>query len=131
MRDKLSFRIIPEYLVYTRFRENSMTKTGSKKKICALLTANAKSNLENSSGVNDQKYWNTILFWIEYFYGDKDRSRDYFSKDVTLKKSLAYLNTYLPENGFKKLIELRLRQRITSPFRLRKKFKEELNRLLK
>ena len=108
-----------------------MTKRGNKKKIYELLIANAKSNLEKSTVVNDKKYWSTISFWIEYFYGDKDRSRDYFSKDVTFKKALAYLNTFLPENGFKKLIELRLRQRLTSPFRIRKKFKEELNKLLK
>ncbi|MEO8664338.1 MAG: glycosyltransferase [Ignavibacteria bacterium] len=131
MKDKLSFRILPEFLVYTRFRKNSMTMTGSKKMICELLIDNARSNLEISKSSKDKKYWNTILFWIEYFYGDKERSRDYYSKDITFKKSLGYLNTFLPENGFKKLIGLRLRQRIASPFGAGKKFKEELDTLLK
>jgi len=131
LRNKLNFKILPEFLVYTRFRRNSMTGRGSKNSIYKLLKTNAEAHLNNPELIKDKKYWNNILFWIEFFYGDKNMSRKYFSGDITLKKSLAYLNTFLPLNGFEKLIELRIRQRLSSGFRVRKEFKIELNELLK
>ena len=130
LRDKLHFRIIPETLVYTRFRDNSMTGRGNKKKIYNMLVENAEKHLQHSESVKEKKYWNNILFWLEYFFGKKESSRKYFSEDITLKKSLAYLNTFLPDNGFEKLIELRIRQRLSSGFRIRKEFKDELIKLL-
>ncbi len=130
MREQLTFGTIPEFLVFTRVRSNSLTQTGSRKQIYELLNTNAEANLKNSPDAYEKKYWNKILFWIEYFYGDKDRSRNYFSKDITAKKFLAYLSTFLPENWFKKLIGLRIRQRLGS-YRTRKKFKAELNNLIK
>ncbi|MDQ3194654.1 MAG: hypothetical protein M3P82_06610, partial [Bacteroidota bacterium] len=71
------------------------------------------------------------LFWIEYFYGDKNAARKHFAKDFTIKKSVAYLNTFLPANALKELTGLRLKQRAALPRHIRIKFKEELNRLLK
>ena len=131
LKSKLHFKILPEFLVFTRFREDSMTGRGNKKSIYRLLKANAEAFLSNSESIKDKRYWNNILFWIEFFYGDKKSSRKYFSGDITLKKSLAYLNTFLPLNGFEKLIELRIRHRLSSGFRIRKELRNELKELLK
>lgn len=130
LKDKLHFRILPEILVYTRFRESSMTGRGSKRKICRMLRKNAEDHLKSSSSAEGKKYWNNILFWIEYFYGNKENARRYFSEDITLKKSLAYLNTFLPGNGFEKLTGLRIRQRLNTGYRIKKKYSEELKKLL-
>ncbi|HMS32699.1 MAG TPA: glycosyltransferase [Ignavibacteria bacterium] len=130
LKDKLHFRILPETLVYTRLRKNSMTGKGSKAKIYRLLFENAESKFNQSVSVKEKKYWSNVLFWVEYFYGSKDRSRKYFTEDITLKKSIAYLNTFLPDNGFEKLAELRIRQRLSSGIRFRKEFKDELKKLI-
>lgn len=131
MRDKLKYKIIPEVLVYTRLRKNSLTKKSDKDQIRELLFKNAVDKEETSKSSDDKKFWNNILFWIEYFYGSREGARNYFTKGITLKKSLAYLNTFLPDKIFTESIEYRLRQKIESAFESKSEYQKELNTLLK
>lgn len=130
LRHKLTFKIIPEYLVYTRLRKNSLTAKESKSEIYKMLFMNAKKNFTRSKDSPEALYWNNILFWIEYFYGNKINARKYFIKGMTLKKMIAFLNSFLPEKAFLNLTELRLRQRIISKTKNLSKFKKELDSLL-
>ena len=131
LKDKLKFKILPEYLVYTAVRANSMSQNERKENLYQILIGNAVHNYESATDKSSHIYWNNILFWIEYFYGSKSKARQYLSKDVSFKKTLAFLNTFLPDKSFKNLIELRLRYRIESKFRNKKMFAKELKSLLK
>lgn len=143
MKNKLSFNIIPESLVYTRHRKNSMTSLGSREKIYSLLVKNLLSKSDSDKflksankelNVNLSEDTKKKLFWIEYFYGNKSRSRELL-KDTNkfrpkdFRKTLAFYNSYLPDKYFNRVRDMRLRQRIES-FKINKKFfKHELNNL--
>lgn len=131
MKNELKFKIIPEVLVYTRMRENSLTKTGNKKMIHDLLLKNAIEKIRTSGSAKEKKYWKNISFWTEYFYGDKDEARKYLGNDITPKKSIALLNTFLPDKIFKEILEFRLRLRLQSKFETKKRYQKELTNLLK
>ncbi|MEO6695093.1 MAG: glycosyltransferase [Ignavibacteria bacterium] len=130
LKNKLRFKIIPEFLVYTRSRNDSITKTESKAGIYNLLFTNAEKNLINSGSDDLKKYWINILFWIEYFYGDKVRARKYLKKNFNFKKAVAFLNTYLPDKAFDTFAGSRIRYRIQSQFENKKPFENELKNLL-
>lgn len=143
MKNKLSFNIIPESLVYTRYRKNSMTSLGSREKIYCLLVKNLLSKTDSDKylktadkelQINLSEDIKKKLFWIEYFYGNKSRSRELL-KDTNkfrpkdFRKTLAFYNSYLPDKYFNRVRDMRLRQRIES-FKINKKFfKHELNNL--
>ncbi|MDQ3021279.1 MAG: glycosyltransferase [Bacteroidota bacterium] len=130
MKEELKFKILPEVLVYTRLRKNSLSKTGSKKDIYGLLSGNALQKIKTSDSETEKNLWKNIVFWIEYFYGEKAEARNYFGGSISLKKSLAYINTFLPDKIFEETREYRLRQRLQSHFEGKKKFKQELLKLL-
>lgn len=130
LRDKVKFHIIKDVLVYNRIRPDSIMNKGVTINIYKLLFENAESKLENSATAADRKYWNNILFWVEYFYGSKIKARKYYTDDITLRKSIAYINTFLPEDEFRKLKDKRLRLRITGGLNIDKKYLEELKSLL-
>lgn len=130
LRDKLNFKIIPEYLVFTRLRKDSMTQTEKKDNLFRMLSHNAELNLDKSLSSEDQNYWYNILFWIEFFYGNRDRAGKYLSKNFSLKKAAAFLNTFLPDKAFKKIIDLRLRYRLESKFINKAELEKELKTLL-
>jgi hypothetical protein len=130
LKNKLKFAIIPEVLVYTRLHDDSMTKKGSKKEIYELLRLNAESNLNNPDLMNKKKYRNNIFFWIEYFYGDKAKARKHLGNEISFKQAIAFLNTFLPEKAFDKIMGLRLRFRLMSKLEDKKLFEEELKKLI-
>ncbi|MCB0727037.1 MAG: glycosyltransferase [Ignavibacteriae bacterium] len=130
LKDKVKFHIDKEVLVYNRLRPDSIMDKGSTKNIYDLLFKNAERNMKNSKTASDKKYWMNNLFWIEYFYGNKLKARKYYIDDITFRKSLAYINTFLPEDEFRKLKDKRLRLRITGGMNINKKYKEELKSLL-
>jgi glycosyltransferase involved in cell wall biosynthesis len=131
LKDELRFGIIPEVLVYTRMRKNSLSKTGSKKAIRDLLIKNAMQKINTSNSGSDKNYWRNIFFWIEYFYGAKEDVRKHFGKDITIKKTFAIINSFLPGKIFEKVLDYRIRQRLQSQFDGKGKFKAELLKLLK
>ncbi|MBK8982263.1 MAG: glycosyltransferase [Ignavibacteria bacterium] len=127
MKNKLSFNIIPESLVYTRLRMDSMTSKGSRSKIYDTLVNNIRGRSSAFGKNPGDKTLAEKLFWIEYFYGDKNRARNYYSNAKDFRQILAFYNTYLPEKYFNKITGMRLRQRIESFKMNRKDFKKELN----
>ncbi|MBS1516813.1 MAG: glycosyltransferase [Bacteroidetes bacterium] len=130
VKNKLSFNIIPESLVYTRQRKDSLTSLGSKNKIYNLLMKNIKDKYQLGDNPVPDESTAAKLFWIEYFYGDKSRSRKFYRPGSGLRKTIAFYNSYLPEYFFNRVKDLRLKQRIES-FKLnRKQYKKELNHLL-
>ncbi|MBK8551317.1 MAG: glycosyltransferase [Ignavibacteria bacterium] len=130
LRDKLKFKILPEILVYTRMRNDSMTNTGSNNKIYELLKTNGDLNLKAAQDERERYYRSNLLFWIEYFYGDKARARKYLGKDFSFKQAAAFLNTFLPEKAFDKILGIRLRYRLMSKFRDKKLYETELKKLI-
>jgi glycosyltransferase involved in cell wall biosynthesis len=130
LRDKLKFTILPEVLVYTRMRSDSMTKSGSKTKVCEMLKKNAASKFKNAQDEKEKFFWNNLLFWIEYFYGNKIHARKYFGKDISFKQAAAFMNTFLPEKAFDKILGLRLRYRLESKSKDKKFFENELKKLI-
>lgn len=130
LKNKLKFKILPEVLVYTRQRSDSLTQTSGKEEIYKLLHGNAEEMYSKTDSENMKTYWINILFWIEYFYGSKLNSRKYFTKNITIKKSLAYINTFLTEDMFSKILALRLRHRMQLKYDEKKYYQEELKELL-
>lgn len=130
LKNKLKFKILPEVLVYTRQRSDSLTQTSGKEEIYKLLHGNAEEMYSKTDSENMKAYWINILFWIEYFYGSKLNSRKYFTKNITIKKSLAYINTFLTEDMFSKILALRLRHRMQLKYDEKKYYQEELKELL-
>ncbi|MEO8209591.1 MAG: glycosyltransferase [bacterium] len=130
LKDELKFKILPEILTYTRLRNNSMSKTGSKKEIHDLLSKNALQKINTSNSGQEKDLWRNIIFWVEYFYGEKANTRNYFNADISLKKSIAYINTFLPNKIFDEIREYRIRQRLQSCFEGKKIYREELLKLL-
>lgn len=131
LKDQLKFKIIPEYLTYTRLHPLSMSHKKKKDKIHSMLIKNALLNSELEKDADSIKYWKETLFRIEYFYGDKRKSRKYLPDKLTAKNALEYLNTFLPEDKFNDLLELRLRYRIESKFKNLSVYEKELEKLLK
>ena len=131
LKNKLTFKIIPEYLVYTRFRHDSMSRSAKSSNIYKMLMNNARDNLSISGKAEESNYWHNIIFWTEYFYGDKNKSRTLLTNNFTFRKALAFLKTYLPDYSFEKLKDLRIRYRMESVFKGKKKYEEELKLLLK
>jgi glycosyltransferase involved in cell wall biosynthesis len=130
LKDNVKFHIEKDVLVYNRIRPDSIMDKGITENIYKLLFRNAAVKFQNSTSASDRKYWKNILFWVEYFYGSKIRARKYFVDDITFRKSIAYINTFLPEDEFRKLKDKRLRLRITGGLNIDKKYKEELRTLL-
>ena len=131
LREKLTFKILPSYLVYTRLRDDSLTKIEDKQNIYNMLIENAELNYGKIEDKAVKDYWRNILFWTEYFYGEKDKSRKYMTSDFTFKKTLAFLNTYMPDKAFNNITGLRLRYRLQSKIMNQKKYKEELEELIR
>lgn len=129
LKDELNFRILKDILVFTRYRKDSMTGKGSKLKVRDMLRKNAFSKLETNADPESSEYWNNILFWIEYFYGNKDEARKNF-KGISVKRSIAYLNTFLPEEEFRKLIELRVKLRLKTKAKNKSLHKQQLKKLI-
>ncbi len=130
LRGKLNFKILPEILVYTRVRNNSMTMTSGKNNVYEMLKVNGEKKLMNAKGKNEKYYWMNVIFWIEYFYGDKAKARNYFGNEISFKKAIAFLNTYLPDKAFDKIMGLRIRYRLQTKNVHRKVYEKQLKELL-
>ena len=130
IRDKVKFKTLPDVLVYTRLRKDSMTASANKVKICSLLKENAEQHILKAADKREISFWKNILFWAEYFYGDKNLARKYFSNEFSFKQAIAFLNTFLPEKAFDKILGLRLRYRLESKKKDKKRFTEELKKLI-
>lgn len=128
LRDKLRFQILPEYLAFTRIRNDSMTAAANYNKIYEVLIDNF-TRLKKSS--QDEEYLNEIKFRIEYFYGDKDEARKTRPPLNSAARIAAFASTLLPEESFRKLKNSRLRYRLSLGKQEKAKLEEELAQYLK
>lgn len=129
LRDKLKFHILPDFLVYTRLQEKSLTKVNQNKVIFNIIYPNAFEKIKTASAKKDRNYWNNIIAWIYFFYGDKKTARKFLLKDVSIKKIIALIFTYLPQKYFISLINFNIKYRFISLFIKSKKYRIELKEL--
>ncbi|MBL8006851.1 MAG: glycosyltransferase [Ignavibacteria bacterium] len=115
LKDKLNFRILPEYLVFTRLHSRSHSYKADREKIYRMLSDN---NQEND------------LFWVEYFYGNRKECRKYFFEEFSLRKLTAFVISFFPLKVSDSITELRLMSRIKTKRADKKKFEVELKKLL-
>ena len=130
LKDKVKFHNYPEYLTYTRVSGGSKSFLQRKNSVCDFLFNPAFKNLLDAKSKGEHFYWASVIAWINFFYGDRKQSRNYFKSSVSLKNTIAYLATLLPEKAFDKFIDFRLKYRLKSLFTGKNKYYNELNRLL-
>lgn len=128
LRHKLRFAIVPEFLVFTRLRKDSLTSISKPDRIREMLLTNLTA-LENSG--TDEKYTSGLRSKIEYFYGEKVRSREAIIAARDFSKLPELLTTLLPEDVFKKVRDLRLRYRLQTRSDIRNKYGAILSEKLK
>jgi glycosyltransferase involved in cell wall biosynthesis len=130
IRDTVKFYNIPEFLTYTRVRQGSKTFTDDKKRVYDFLFPNAFKNMIEAKSKGEHFYWAGNIAWINFFFGARKDSRSYLKSSFSLKNSLAYATTFLPDKYFNKLIDSRMKYRIINLFRSNAPFKKELVSLL-
>lgn len=102
------FKNIPDYLHLYRLHDNSISADYLKMKAETYKIQNKyfspsilKQNIESELEIN------RLLGWREYFYGEKNKAREYWSSHLIakgLKKTIAVIFTYLPQVIFDYLI---------------------------
>lgn len=131
IRDNATIANMPEFLVYTRLREDSRTIKGSRDNLYNMLYTNAFKKMLDSKSKGDHFYWASVAAWLNYFYGNRKDARGYFKNSFSIKNFTAYLTTFLPDKYFFKFINSHLRYRINSMFINKSVYKKELQELLK
>ena len=130
LRDEAKFHIMPEFLTYTRIRPDSKTFTGDNSGIFSVINDYALKKLINSVRKRDQFYWATTIAWQNFFFGNRKQSRRYFKKVPSVKNITVLAATYLPGKSFRKLLDSKIKYRISDLFSNKKSFENELKMLL-
>ena len=116
--DKIEFKVLPEYLVYVRIRNNSLSQALSmNKNIIYNFQSSYYHDLTGNFSIIQKQEKKKLLGWREFFYGDKAKARIEWKKlgiDLIImpKIILAFIISFLPERYFYMLIEIRLRYRM-------------------
>ena len=127
LRDKLKFHILPEYLAFTRLRNDSMTALASYGKIYEILRKNFVQLKDTS---HNKEYLNDLEFRIEYFYGSKTEARKRRPPLNSAARIAAFMSTFLPEESFNKLKHSRLRYRLSLDKQDRARLEKDLAKYL-
>ncbi|MBL8016990.1 MAG: glycosyltransferase [Ignavibacteria bacterium] len=130
LKDKYRFHILPEVLVYTRWRKDSRTFATDNSNIYDMLYLDAFRKMQDSKSKGVHFYWASKIAWINYFYGDRRDSRGYFRNSFSLKNLAAYITTFLPNKYFFKFTGSRFRYRFRNIFENTSAFSAELKKLL-
>lgn len=130
LKDKYRFHILPEVLVYTRWRKDSRTFATDNSNIYDMLYLDAFRKMQDSKSKGVHFYWASKIAWINYFYGDRRDSRSYFRNSFSLKNLAAYITTFLPNKYFFKFTGSRFRYRFRNIFENTSAFSAELKKLL-
>ena len=130
IRDEVKFYNIPQFLVYTRVRKDSKTFTQKNNNIYDFLFPTAFKSLMEPLSKGRSFYWASTIAWINFFYGERRDARSYFLNSFSPKNWIAYLTTFLPENIFYKMIDLRIKYRLKAIFTSNKLYKKKLKKLL-
>lgn len=118
IKDDVDFHIIPEVLLFQRYRENSLSNNiKTKQKIIYSLQAPYYNDLSSSFGITNATEENLYRGWREYFYGSKYLARKYWMKSPILfikfpNILIAALFSFLPDTVLTTIKELRLRYRL-------------------
>jgi glycosyltransferase involved in cell wall biosynthesis len=131
LRDSVRYYNIPEYLAYIRVREESKTYSEGKENVYNFLINYSFKKMIESESKGIHFYWAGNIAWINFFFGNKNDARSFFKSSKSLKNSVAYLTTLLPQRYFNKLIDLRIKYRLKSFFSRKQEYKQELVELLK
>ncbi len=131
IRDKVKFYNIPQFLVYTRVRNDSKTYSQRNRNLYDMLFNPAFKNMIDAKSKGEHFYWASTIAWINYFYGARTDSRSYFKNSFSWKNLSAYFTTFLPDEYFYKFIDSRFKYRIKHLFTSSKHFNNELKNLLK
>ena len=89
IRSKAKFYNIPDFLVYTRVRDDSKSVIGNTFKIYNLLFPSSTERLLKSETSKELRYWNGICGDLCLYYGNLKNATKYYGK------------SFKPENYFK------------------------------
>jgi glycosyltransferase involved in cell wall biosynthesis len=118
IKDNVEFHIIPEVLVFQRFRKESLSNNVTyKQQVMYSIQEPYYVDLYSHFGISDKREEDLYRGWREYFYGDKSKARTYWRKlGLTLVRQprvmVAWFVTLLPENMFLCFKEYRLKFRL-------------------
>jgi glycosyltransferase involved in cell wall biosynthesis len=130
IKDKVRFYNLPEFLVHTRIRKDSKSNLQNNKNIYDFIIRDANHNLMNATSKGQHFYWTNIIAWINFFYGERNESRNYFLHSPKIKNIISYICTFLPEKSFYKFINWRPKYRIRAIFTNKSVYNRELRNLL-
>ena len=130
LKDTCRFHILPELLVYTRWRMDSRTFDSDNTNLYDMLYLDAFRKMQDSKSKGVHFYWASRIAWINYFYGDRRDSRGYFRNSFSAKNLAAYITTFLPNKYFFKFTGSRFRYRLRNIFENTGVYNAELKTLL-
>lgn len=138
---KIEFKVTPEYSLFIRTRNNSLTSNMSvKKNIIYDFQKEYYKNFASSFNLNKITKEQQYRGWREFFYGDKKSARVEWHKlgskiYIMPRLMLAYILSFIPEDYFNKIVESRFRYRINfflyKLFHIHNSLQKELDNLLK
>jgi glycosyltransferase involved in cell wall biosynthesis len=118
IKDKVEFYIIPEILMFQRYRKESLSNNIQyKQKMMYAIQEPYYKDLSVSFAITTEIKKNTYRGWREYFYGNKLVSRKYWGKlgfaIITYPRIIiAWFITFLPEKLFLRFKEARVKFRL-------------------
>ena len=118
IKEGVEFAIMPEILMYQRYRANSLSNDVTyKHKFMYSIQEPYYADMHRHFGITDRNEENMYRGWREYFYGEKAMARKYWQTlnihIVRLPRvMLAYCVTFLPEYLLILFNESRIRFRI-------------------
>ncbi len=118
IKDKVEFYIIPEVLMFQRYRKESLSNNILyKQRIMYSIQQPYYDNLLLNFAISDKKEQNLYHGWREYYFGKKKYARAYWKYlGIYILKQprviMAWFVTYLPEDIFVKFKESRMKFRL-------------------
>jgi glycosyltransferase involved in cell wall biosynthesis len=118
LKGQVEFQIIPEVLVFQRYRRESLSNNlHYKQRTMYRIQEPFYKDISSHFNITNAFEENYYRGWREYFYGDKRRARGYWRKlgYGIIKQPrvvLAWFVTYLPEDIFVAFKESRVRFRL-------------------
>ena len=136
IKDESSFIFVNEILQFVRIRNDSLMNSDKKKSISSIYNIQKPyyNDLKFFFNIVDKQKQNEISGWREFFYGDKNLSRIYWSKiDISSWRSkmfFAFIISFFPISFVKKFKDQKIILRIRYIFSCTVQ-KSELNSVFK
>lgn len=119
LKDTAEFRVLPEPLVLTHYRPNSLSRsslTVKNQKVYQLLEPWYRGGLEKEFGIAGEAEQRAVKGWREYFFGSRQLARAYWQPLLgtplaTPRLLLAYGAAHLPQEALTLLKEARIKFR--------------------